>query len=112
MTDVVELHLRLEGGRDLVLKGRVAWTAHALLCAGERGITPIERPAPRWSDYVFKLRGEGLDIETVDERHGGTYKGVHARYVWHTPVQVVRTVFANGECRTGDPRLTALAAAE
>ena len=73
--DVTEMHLLLENGSTLELKGRVAWTAHALLSAGEKGITPIERPAPRWSDYVFRLRGEGLNIETIDEKHGGALQG-------------------------------------
>ena len=74
MNDVVELHLRLPDGRVIVLKGRVAWTAYALITAGERGVTPVERPAPRWSHYVFKLRGQGFVIETIDEKHGGAYK--------------------------------------
>ena len=101
MADVVEMHLRRENGSILVLKGRTAWTAHVLLGAGERGITPIERPAPRWSDYVFKIRGEGIVIETLDEKHGGSFKGVHARYVWRTPVDVVLTVYSNGQLLHG-----------
>jgi hypothetical protein len=98
MPDIKELHVRREDGSVLKLTGRVAWAAKHLLDAGETGVTPIVRPAPRWSDYVFRLRGMGLIIETIDEPHGGTYRGHHARYVWRTPVKVVKAVYA-GEDR-------------
>ena len=61
--------------------GRAAWCLLALLQAGKRGCTPITRPAPRWSDYVFKLRSQGINVATNDEPHEGSYKGSHARYV-------------------------------
>jgi hypothetical protein len=54
--------------------------------AGERGCTPIDEPAPRWSGYVFNLRQMGLEIETVHERHGGPLTGTHARYVLRSRV--------------------------
>lgn len=76
----------------LYLEGRRAWALDQLLRAGEGGCTPITHPGPRWSDYVFKLRGDGIDIETVTEAHGGTYSGHHARYVLKTPVTVVEEV--------------------
>ncbi|MFG1278257.1 winged helix domain-containing protein [Xanthobacter autotrophicus] len=91
MADITKLTVRLDGpeGTILSVKGRVAWTLAHLLQAGERGCTPIERPAPRWSDYVFKLRKAGLTVETIDEAHGGSYSGTHARYVLRTPVEVI-----------------------
>jgi hypothetical protein len=67
----------------------MAWTLGQLITAGVTGCTPITHPAPRWSDYVFKLRREGLNIETVTEKHGGVYAGHHARYVLRTAVSVV-----------------------
>ncbi|GHE79533.1 hypothetical protein GCM10019059_42530 [Camelimonas fluminis] len=70
-------------------KGREAWALGRLIAAGERGCTPIEQPAPRWSHYVFQLRKSGLDVETVNEKHGGAFSGMHARYVLRTPLQVL-----------------------
>ncbi|MFS8037703.1 hypothetical protein ACI7BZ_12210 [Xanthobacter sp. AM11] len=91
MSDITKLRVRIDGpeGPELTVKGRVAWTLAHLLQAGERGCTPIERPAPRWSDYVFKLRRAGFTVETIDEAHGGNYSGTHARYVLRTPVEVI-----------------------
>ena len=59
MADADKIAFRFEGS-DLVreVKGRYAWTLAQLVAAGERGVTPIERPAPRWSHYVFWLRTE------------------------------------------------------
>jgi hypothetical protein len=66
--------------------GRTAWALLSLMLAGAKGCTPIHRPAPRWSDYVFRLRKQGLLVETVDESHGGSFSGSHARYVLHDQV--------------------------
>ncbi|MBN9365388.1 MULTISPECIES: hypothetical protein [unclassified Devosia] len=68
--------------------GRTAWAILSLMRAGKRGCTPIDRPAPRWSDYVFKARGIGFNIETVHEGHEGSFAGHHARYVLHDAVTV------------------------
>lgn len=68
--------------------GRVAWALLSLMREGEAGCTPINRPAPRWSDYVFRLRGQGFNIETIDESHGGPFSGTHARYVLRDQVSV------------------------
>ena len=51
------------------------------------GCTPITTPGPRWSDYVFKLRRRGIDVETVTESHGGPYAGTHARYVLRSKIE-------------------------
>ena len=76
-------------GSILAFEGRQAWTLAALIDAGSKGITPIERPAPRWSQYVFLLRQAGLEIETVRQAHGGSYPGRHGRYVLWTPIEVL-----------------------
>jgi len=47
-------------------------------------------PRTRWSGYVHKLRRQGFDIESIDERHGGTYAGRHVRYVLRSRVRPVR----------------------
>jgi hypothetical protein len=83
---VTHITIRLSDGTCLSFKGRDAWTLHALIEAGERGVTPLERPAPRWSAYVFDLRKAGLIIETIDERHAGAFKGSHGRYVLRSPL--------------------------
>lgn len=71
----------------LRLTGRDAWALQHLMQAGEKGVTPIQRPAPRWSAYVHNLRKQGFDIETVYEEHGGRYGGQHGRYILHTPCE-------------------------
>lgn len=63
------------------VKGRVAWALLSLMRAGEAGCTPLNRPAPRWSDYIFRLRGLGFNVETIDESHDGAFAGSHGRYV-------------------------------
>ena len=77
------------GTRRFPLQGRQAWTMLQLVRAGEKGCTPIERPAPRWSDYVFQLRGLGLNIRTIREKHTGTFPGEHGRYVLLDDVELV-----------------------
>lgn len=78
------------GEAVLSFAGRDAWALRELLRSGAEGCTPIEHPAPRWSGYVHKLRRAGLAIETLHERHGGPFPGLHARYVLRSPVRVVR----------------------
>lgn len=95
MADVIRLVYRLPDGVPCVLKGRYAWTLNALVIAGEKGVTPIERPAPRWSHYVDVLRDrEGLIIETIEEKHGGAFKGSHGRYVLRSQVEILERLCA------------------
>lgn len=77
------------GANTLDISGRAEWALRQLMAAGRKGCTPIDNPAPRWSGYVHKLRRMGIDIETVDERHGGAFPGRHARYVLHSVVRAV-----------------------
>ena len=80
------------GEREFSFKGRLAWTMVQLIDAGSHGVTPIERPAPRWSDYVFQLRNLGIDIETIREKHGGVFSGDHGRYVLHSDVRLIEVI--------------------
>lgn len=80
---------RFPDGRQMTIDGRPAWTLDQLHRAGINGCTAISNPAPRWSHYVFKLRGMGLDIETVTEAHGGPFAGSHARYVLRSSISLV-----------------------
>lgn len=70
----------------IIAKGRNRWALQALIQAGPEGVTPITRPAPRWSAYVHKLREKGVPIETITETHEGAFAGHHARYVLRATV--------------------------
>ena len=72
---------------QIIVTGRERWALECLMPAGDRGCTPIETPGPRWSAYVFDLRGMGLDIETVTEPNTGPFVGTHARYVLRSLVE-------------------------
>ena len=78
-TDKRRISIANEGmeNQTAVVTGRVLWALEALI---DGPCTPISRPAPRWSDYVFRLRNEGVVIETEFEPHGGQYPGTHAKY--------------------------------
>jgi hypothetical protein len=90
MADVVELIVKVgEDDRPRVFIGRFAWCLFELVEAGERGVTSLERPAPRWSHYVHRLRRDGMAIETVEENHDGAYAGRHGRYRLSVPVVVL-----------------------
>jgi hypothetical protein len=88
---VVALTVEVDGHLKTI-KGRDAWALNELIAAGNRGVTPIERPAPRWSHYCWKLRRAGIAVETIDEPHGGAFAGHHARYRLQIPVRVVEVV--------------------
>lgn len=92
--DIIELKARIGDGPEKKFLGRFAWTLDELVKAGPRGVTPMERPAPRWSHYVYRLRRDGVAIETVTEKHAGNYSGTHARYVLRAPVIVTERVRA------------------
>jgi hypothetical protein len=68
---VKTLTVQIGGGGGTILKfrDRSAWALHSLIEAGEAGVAPLERPAPRWSLYVSIFRQKGLAIETVLEPH-------------------------------------------
>jgi hypothetical protein len=67
--------------------GRDAWALEQLVKAGPSGCTPFEQPGPRWSGYVYVLRGLGVPIDTVRETHGGEFAGYHGRYVLRATVR-------------------------
>lgn len=79
----------LPDGAPMTVIGRDAWALRNLVNAGRAGCTPIDHPGPRWSHYVFKLRGFGFTIETVHENHDGQFAGTHARYVLRSAVEIV-----------------------
>jgi hypothetical protein len=89
----IRVTLLSEPQRTFELQGRVGWALFHLDKAGSEGITPIKRPAPRWSAYVHDLRKLGIQIETAMEPHEGAYSGHHARY--RLACQVQLTVFGD-----------------
>ncbi len=70
-----------DNATTITVSGRERWALECLIAAGSRGCTPIDTPGPRWSAYVFDLRGRGLEIQTLNEPHGKPFAGSHARYV-------------------------------
>jgi hypothetical protein len=104
---VVALTVEIGGGLKTI-RGREAWALSELVSHGNVGVTPIERPAPRWAHYVHKLRRAGIHIDTVDEKHSGAFAGTHARYVLRSPLrvaEVVRQSHAQRNRKNGAPRL-------
>ncbi|MGY5793685.1 winged helix domain-containing protein len=99
MSSSVRQHLRIRVqllddaevpvGLPLTIVGREYWTLRKLIDAGETGVSSLENIGPRVSHYVFKLRGYGLAIETIIEKHGGAYPGHHARYMLHSKLRVL-----------------------
>ncbi|SRR6266851_9144898 len=77
------------GGAIRTFHGRLAWALDCLIKAGEIGVTPLEWPAPRWSQYILLLRRHRIAIETALERHGGPYAGRRGRYVLRSPVEII-----------------------
>ncbi len=82
------IHGRTEGDVSIAILGREAWALLELVEAGPAGCTPIDNPAPRWSHYIWLLRGHGFTVETIDEPHAGPFSGTHARYVLHDDVKL------------------------
>lgn len=96
MSEVVRIVVTVtDTGQKLAFEGREAFTVNALIEAGDKGVRPIDRPAPRWSHYVMMLRRAGLDIETIRETHSGAFPGHHGRYVLRTRVAVLSKRAAN-----------------
>jgi hypothetical protein len=96
-SNIISMMVRLGDDGPLVkVKGRDALALAELMKAGPDGLTTPERPAPRWSHYIFKCRRAGIDIETVYEGHAGPNSGNHARYFLGSPVEVIERETAHG----------------
>ena len=89
MTLTAEIRLA-EGVQVISVTGQVARTLKALVESENAGITALEVSntwALRLSAYIHTLRHiHGLEIETKREPHD---EGWHARYVLHTPVEII-----------------------
>lgn len=84
----IEVTLLSEPHRTFELDGRLGWAMAQLSMEGAKGVATIERPAPRWSAYVHRLRERGIQIDTEMEPHHGPYPGQHARYRLACDVQI------------------------
>lgn len=62
------------------------WALSHLLAAGAYGCMPIDTSGALWSDYVFKLRRRGIDVETITETYDGPYAGHDDRCVLRSRV--------------------------
>jgi hypothetical protein len=83
-----------DGVRIIRPVGRDAQTLEALICAGRGGITArdVGGWAVRLSHYVFKLRRTyGLQINMIEEEHGGEFPGKHGRYFLQDRVEIIST---------------------
>ncbi len=91
MSECVKIAVQLApfNSPSLVFRGRCAWALNELILAGDKGCTPIQRPAPRWSQYILMLRRAGLAIDTLHEPHSGAYSGTHGIYVLRTDLRVI-----------------------
>jgi len=86
---LIRARLGGEDGKVFTVNGRTAWALDQLIHAGDRGLTPVSNPAPRWSHYIHCIRREGVAVETIDEPHAGAFAGTHARYILRSPVVVL-----------------------
>jgi hypothetical protein len=95
MSAITGIKVRLDdtegGGTIREFVGRDAWALAELVSAGTNGLTTLERAAPRWSHYIYKLRRGGIAIETRHEPHAGNYPGHHARYFLRSQLEVIET---------------------
>lgn len=82
-------NLRTGGVHEV--EGQFARTLHALVEAGQRGVTALEVGswALRLAHYILILRRLGLVIDMQREKHGGSAPGWHGRYVLQTGVQII-----------------------
>lgn len=76
------------GDNRIAVIGRDCWALLHLIAAGPNGLTTLQRPAPRWSAYIYKLRRAGITIKTDEEGHKGTFAGTHGRYTLLSDVSV------------------------
>lgn len=96
MNEVIQIKVRVGDGPVKKFRGRFAQTLALLIENGPAGLSSLESPGVRLSHYVFRLRRDGVPIETHDERHSGPYKGRHGRYRLAAPVEVIDQEVAHG----------------
>lgn len=80
----------------IILYGRDRWALECLIVAGDRGCTPIELPAPRWSTFIRHLRASGLKIDRLVEAQMNGNRGRRVRYVLRSHVARLHDVILNG----------------
>lgn len=69
------------GWNLVVQEGRNAQILDLLIDRGPDGLSAAEvAPGVRLAAHIERLRKAGVPIDTIHERHGGTFPGRHARY--------------------------------
>jgi len=94
--DIILMRVRIGDAPVKTFRGRFAQTLALLVDNGPAGLSSLESPGVRLSHYVFRLRRDGVPIETQDERHSGPFAGRHGRYRLTAPVTVIEREMANG----------------
>jgi hypothetical protein len=86
-----ELTVQIGGtnGPIFTFHDRPAWALDRLIEVGESGVTTLDWPAPRWSQYILMFRRHGIAIETILERHDGPYAGLRGRYILRCPAKII-----------------------
>lgn len=83
---------KLSDGTEMDIHGREAQTIQLLVMNGAAGISSLHHPGIRLSHYIFKLRGYGILIETVNTPHGGDFPGHHAVYVLRSEIEIIEAI--------------------
>jgi len=89
MNGVLTVRAGIDAAGVVMVLGRAAWALVELVHSGTSGCSYIDKPAPRWSAYVYELRKLGIAVETIRESHGGPFPGSHARYVLRSRVTIL-----------------------
>jgi hypothetical protein len=90
MTEVVKVVAKVGEREPQTWDGRFAFTLNKLVEKGEAGATPHDFPTGcRVAHYVFRLRRDGIGIQTIREPHAGNFSGSHARYRLISPVTIL-----------------------
>jgi hypothetical protein len=97
-------------GRQKNARGRMAFCLAELIAAGSNGITTIDYPGARISEYLRRLRNDGLDIETKRVAHKGPYPGSHGVFRLRSTISAVEiktaSMDAGGRAMIAEPRFT------
>jgi hypothetical protein len=97
MRDVIRISVRVGDSPVKTFRGRFAQTLALLIENGPAGLSSLESPGVRLSHYVFRLRRDGVPIETEDERHSGPYSRAATGGIGSPPRStVIERELANG----------------
>jgi hypothetical protein len=96
-TDPVTYVSYRHDGKQKSAKGRCGWCLAELIAAGTHGITTKDYPGARVSEYIRRLRNDGLDIETKRVSHGGPFPGNYGVLILQSQISVIEIKTASME---------------